>query len=649
MSVEHLLEQLQTLEKHQLKEDRIRKNEELSKKKEIAAAKKKLGREISQTRIQLRRRNLEVGKLRQTLSKIERQQSDSTHKKSVLGMKLDDARQKFEEKHNCVELELQEKIGAVSEATGLLSYLEYAQGMLEQGVILEPDATSMHTRQEPLMPEGELADLSLSSVDASPLAAELKLMRSRYQEAEQEWASQREQLQHQLEELDEQYKDAKHFKNEIEALQRENSILRQENQKLSDENASLKQNLKTTKETLPSETMLNHVGPPLKTYPSSKLLIGHCLPTAAQASKISAPMPVWSVAGQQLHPHLRPSSPANQASPQACLSPRSANIRVRSRSPSLGNVLVPHGALPATQAAPRSGMGLRSVSAPIGALRSSVKQDTMSGAVPNGGSCLSPRGASASSMDAGAPPPAGAVPPGMWAFSVPVATVSLHSATVGPIHAANQVPTVKGYPLRPGSFGRAPHVPSRAATPRAGIIAPSLPAGGAANLQEEQIGSRSIQAYDPASLTSSSQRTPWRTATPQGSSPASAAHCAMTSANGSESSASEAKAELRNEVLDKSPCIGCFPGTDTVQTPVGLISTAASPDDPPSSNAFPESAGKLVGLARTLSFTQTGGTASSDASASPVVTQVERRVNFKDVVSKVTAQALREFHQNHGE
>eukprot|EP00930_Biecheleria_cincta_P022392 TRINITY_DN16344_c0_g1_i1.p1 TRINITY_DN16344_c0_g1~~TRINITY_DN16344_c0_g1_i1.p1 ORF type:complete len:690 (-),score=83.20 TRINITY_DN16344_c0_g1_i1:19-2088(-) len=640
--VEHLLEQLQTLEEHKLKEAKVRKSEELSRQKEIAAAKKRLGREISQTRAHLRRGNLEVGKLRQTLSKIERQSSASVHKKSVLGMELEDVRQKFEEKHNHAELELQQKIGAVSEAHSLLSYLEYAQEMLEQGVIFEPRAKSMYSGQEPLMSEGEFAELSPSSVE-SPLTTELESIKSRYHEAEEEWTSQCEQA----------YKDVEYFKNEMEALQKENTLLRQENLQLSDGNAKLQQenrNLRTKLETLPSATALNRAGSPQTTYPSSAQLIGHRQPAAAQRttspSTIAAPLPIWSIAGPQLHSHFT-STFAQQVS-------RSANLLVRSRSPSIvgmSSVLSPHGAPPSwidstgsmsprvSRSALHPSMGVRSISAPSGALHSARTVAVINDAQFSGTDAMRLL------------LPTGATPSGTWAFSMPTAIGSLHSGIAGPIRAADQGPTALGHELRSGSLGSAPHAPRRPITPRGRTVAASRLTGGMAKLQEEQSGSPRL-AFCPAPTTVQSERIPhWRTTNPQGSNPGSAASCARLAANGLEPFACEIKADLHNEVIDevlnRSPRARVHQGSDAAQAPAGCILEAAAPEGPHSSSAFSDSSGKHVGLARILSFNQSGGKAPSSAPASPVSNQVERRVQFKDVVSKVTAQALREFQQNH--
>eukprot|EP00931_Biecheleriopsis_adriatica_P105681 TRINITY_DN80226_c0_g1_i1.p1 TRINITY_DN80226_c0_g1~~TRINITY_DN80226_c0_g1_i1.p1 ORF type:complete len:587 (-),score=117.18 TRINITY_DN80226_c0_g1_i1:21-1748(-) len=234
--VEQLLEKLDRLERYKSEEEKSRKKDDMQKRKDIAAAKKKLIREISQTKGHIRKRNMEAGRLRQSLQKLERQQMDSSQKKHLTAQKMEEAISKYEEKHNQTEVDLQEKIGQVSEANGLLAYLEYAQEMLEQGVILGSDPRALMSFTEADARNGhEHGDVSLSSAEASPLAAELAELKVRYEEADEE----RLKLRSQLEEVMSAEGDKSNSKSQgeemavqLEQLREENAELRRQNEEL---------------------------------------------------------------------------------------------------------------------------------------------------------------------------------------------------------------------------------------------------------------------------------------------------------------------------------------------------------------------------------------------------------------------------------
>lgn len=234
--MEQLLEKLQSLERYKQDEEKWKKKDEQQRKKDVALAKKKLAQEISQTRSLLKKRSNEAKKLKQTLQKIEKQQVESTQKKTLSAQRIDETLMKCEEKHNFAEVELQEKIGQVGEANGLLAYLEHAQALLDKGVFLEPDPRAAQMMAE----NGRLKALadghnvletgpferSTSSNEAMHLERELAEMRAFYEEAEE----QRQWLLAQLKAVGNTKAIAEN--EELSRLRRENQDLRAENQEL---------------------------------------------------------------------------------------------------------------------------------------------------------------------------------------------------------------------------------------------------------------------------------------------------------------------------------------------------------------------------------------------------------------------------------
>lgn len=234
--MEQLLEKLQSLERYKQDEEKWKKKDEQQRKKDLALAKKKLAQEINQTRSLLKKRSNEAKKLKQTLQKIEKQQVESTQKKTLSAQRIDETLMKCEEKHNYAEVELQEKIGEVGEANGLLAYLEHAQALLDKGVFLEPDPRAAQMMAE----NGRLKALadghnvletgpferSTSSNEAMHLERELAEMRAFYEEAEE----QRQWLLAQLKAVGNTKAIAEN--EELSRLRRENQDLRAENQEL---------------------------------------------------------------------------------------------------------------------------------------------------------------------------------------------------------------------------------------------------------------------------------------------------------------------------------------------------------------------------------------------------------------------------------
>lgn len=139
---DQLLEKLLQLEKYKVQEEKEKKKEESQRKKDLLAAKKKLNREISTTKGAVKKKTNEVTKLKSALQKLEAKHGDSEKKKQFTASKLDETIRKTEEQHNKAEVELATKIGEMGEARGTLAYLEYAQEMLEKGIMLPRDPQS---------------------------------------------------------------------------------------------------------------------------------------------------------------------------------------------------------------------------------------------------------------------------------------------------------------------------------------------------------------------------------------------------------------------------------------------------------------------------------------------------------------------------
>eukprot|EP00441_Pelagodinium_beii_P032380 CAMPEP_0197641468 /NCGR_PEP_ID=MMETSP1338-20131121/15430_1 /TAXON_ID=43686 ORGANISM="Pelagodinium beii, Strain RCC1491" /NCGR_SAMPLE_ID=MMETSP1338 /ASSEMBLY_ACC=CAM_ASM_000754 /LENGTH=597 /DNA_ID=CAMNT_0043214461 /DNA_START=78 /DNA_END=1868 /DNA_ORIENTATION=- len=221
LPVDELVAKLQDLEKFKIDEEKTRKKDEKQKQKELELARKKLSRQIAQTKGNLKKRSSEAGKLRQSLQKLEKQQLDSSKHKTATAQKIEEKIHRFEDKHNSTEVDLHDKLSQVSEASGLLAYLEYAQEMLDQGVILGTDPKAALTASSP--ENASLLDTeasTLASTDATriteAMSKEMLEMRVRLREAEARV----------------QGTTGKFESEELARLRRENSELRKENQEL---------------------------------------------------------------------------------------------------------------------------------------------------------------------------------------------------------------------------------------------------------------------------------------------------------------------------------------------------------------------------------------------------------------------------------
>eukprot|EP00933_Yihiella_yeosuensis_P084938 TRINITY_DN9968_c0_g1_i2.p1 TRINITY_DN9968_c0_g1~~TRINITY_DN9968_c0_g1_i2.p1 ORF type:complete len:621 (-),score=135.42 TRINITY_DN9968_c0_g1_i2:110-1972(-) len=227
--VEQLLEKLHSLERYKIEEEKWRKKDEMQRKKELAAAKKRISREIAQTKGALRKRNMEAQKLKQNLSKYERQVADSTSRKNATTQRIEEKIHSWEDKHNHTEVELTDKIGQVGEANGLLAYLEYAQAMLEQGVMMSHDSKAAQMmvdegRRHALAHDSVGDSHDMSGMSQEGLARELAELRMQYEECE-------EHRQLLLKQLDSQRRPPTESE-ELMLLREENKALLHENEEL---------------------------------------------------------------------------------------------------------------------------------------------------------------------------------------------------------------------------------------------------------------------------------------------------------------------------------------------------------------------------------------------------------------------------------
>jgi len=178
------------LEKYRKEEEKEKKKEESQRKKDLQTAKKKLNREITTTKGAVKKRTNEVTKLKSALNKLEAKHGDTEKKKAMTASKMDETIRKTEEKHNQAEVDLATKIGEMGEARGTLAYLEYAQEMLEKGVMLARDpqselAAAAMGRQHALSSHETHGQAALTD-SPEKIAEEVAHMRQQLEVAEEE-------------------------------------------------------------------------------------------------------------------------------------------------------------------------------------------------------------------------------------------------------------------------------------------------------------------------------------------------------------------------------------------------------------------------------------------------------------------------------
>lgn len=136
---EQLLARVQELESFKKVEEKEKKAQELAKKKELMAAKKKLTKEIQSATKEVRKHEKEANKLSSQLKKLHTQEMEADAKKQRATGKIDEQNQRYEKKKSSTEEDLNKKIEYTGAATGKLAHLEYAQRMLEQGIVVDLD------------------------------------------------------------------------------------------------------------------------------------------------------------------------------------------------------------------------------------------------------------------------------------------------------------------------------------------------------------------------------------------------------------------------------------------------------------------------------------------------------------------------------
>lgn len=134
-----MLERVGELEKYKKEEEKERRKEETQKKKDFAASKKKVQREIQSTTKDVRKGEKEATKLDGQVRKLEKQISDSFEKKSKTEEKFDEVIEVKATKQRELEKQLSIKMEETGKAGGRLAHLEFAQKMLEAGVIVSTD------------------------------------------------------------------------------------------------------------------------------------------------------------------------------------------------------------------------------------------------------------------------------------------------------------------------------------------------------------------------------------------------------------------------------------------------------------------------------------------------------------------------------
>jgi len=135
-SPEELAGKVRDLEKHRQEDEKERRRQELQRKKELVMAKRNVQKEIQEATRLLRKNQMEVNKVTQTLNRIEQQEDQVMVRKTRQAKMFDDETHKVRSKHHELETSLQQKMVSVGEARGRLAHAELAAKLLEMGVVL---------------------------------------------------------------------------------------------------------------------------------------------------------------------------------------------------------------------------------------------------------------------------------------------------------------------------------------------------------------------------------------------------------------------------------------------------------------------------------------------------------------------------------
>lgn len=139
MDLKSLQAKVVELEKHGKESERGRVKEVKKTQKDLADAKKRLSKELTQANLRLRRGEQEVTKLSAAVGKAQEQEERTRKKTAKEVEKGEDTARKLRAKRDNFEDTLHNKVAVVGEARGKLAHLQFAAKMLEQGVVIGTD------------------------------------------------------------------------------------------------------------------------------------------------------------------------------------------------------------------------------------------------------------------------------------------------------------------------------------------------------------------------------------------------------------------------------------------------------------------------------------------------------------------------------
>mmetsp|Transcript_9986 Transcript_9986/g.21763 ORF Transcript_9986/g.21763 Transcript_9986/m.21763 type:complete len:617 (-) Transcript_9986:28-1878(-) len=174
-------------------EHKEKQKDDKKRQKELAEAKRKITKELQQATRVVRKNEQEVNKVSTTIHRLEDQAEQAKSRKDRTTGQMEDKISTFRSKRNSTEETLQEKMANLGEARGRLAHIQFAQKMLEQGVIVPTDGTyqgdhdlSASMSRSPGMQSEEVQ--ATMSYQADSRVAELQqenfFLRQRLQQAE---------------------------------------------------------------------------------------------------------------------------------------------------------------------------------------------------------------------------------------------------------------------------------------------------------------------------------------------------------------------------------------------------------------------------------------------------------------------------------
>lgn len=137
-----LTQKIRDLEMERKNAEKERVKIEKQRKKELADVKKKLQKEVQSATKLVRRNEMDINKLASFITRVDDQAAQTRVKKSRQSDQMDDKIGTFITKRATTETSLNDKVVALGEARGRLAHIQFAQKMLEQGIIIPTDGTS---------------------------------------------------------------------------------------------------------------------------------------------------------------------------------------------------------------------------------------------------------------------------------------------------------------------------------------------------------------------------------------------------------------------------------------------------------------------------------------------------------------------------